>query len=132
MRHKVQFFQEKEFRCPCCGQGDVAASLVLALELLRAAWGGPVIVNSAFRCLAHNREVGGAEHSRHLLGLAADIRPRDPALLGPFRALVSAMYGRVEGWECIAYPWGVHLAVPRGEEKALWGGRKLSVLVRGA
>ena len=40
---------------------------------------GPIIVNSSFRCEAVNRKVGGVRNSQHLIGQAADIRPKDPA-----------------------------------------------------
>ena len=40
---------------------------------------GPIIVNSGFRCEAVNRQVGGVKNSQHLIGQAADIRPKDPA-----------------------------------------------------
>ena len=39
---------------------------------------GPIIINSGFRCEAVNRRVGGVKNSQHLLGQAADIRPKDP------------------------------------------------------
>ena len=40
---------------------------------------GPIIVNSGFRNSRVNRLVGGVKNSQHLLGQAADIRPKDPA-----------------------------------------------------
>ena len=40
---------------------------------------GPIIINSGFRNEAVNRQVGGVKNSQHLLGQAADIRPRDPS-----------------------------------------------------
>lgn len=40
---------------------------------------GPIIINSGFRNDNVNRKVGGVKNSQHLLGQAADIRPRDPA-----------------------------------------------------
>ena len=40
---------------------------------------GPIIVNSGFRNEAVNRRVGGVRNSQHLLGQAADIRPKDPS-----------------------------------------------------
>ena len=40
---------------------------------------GPIIINSGFRCEAVNRRVGGVRNSQHLIGQAADIRPKDPA-----------------------------------------------------
>ena len=39
---------------------------------------GPIIVNSGFRCESVNRQVGGVRNSQHLVGQAADIRPKDP------------------------------------------------------
>ena len=39
---------------------------------------GPIIINSGFRNEAVNRRVGGVKNSQHLLGQAADIRPKDP------------------------------------------------------
>ena len=42
---------------------------------------GAIIVNSGYRNEAYNREVGGVRNSQHLLGQAADIRPKDPAQL---------------------------------------------------
>ena len=40
---------------------------------------GPIIINSGFRCEVVNRRVGGVSNSQHLIGQAADIRPKDPA-----------------------------------------------------
>ena len=40
---------------------------------------GPIIINSGFRNSRVNRLVGGVANSQHLLGQAADIRPKDPA-----------------------------------------------------
>ena len=39
---------------------------------------GPIIVNSGFRNPRVNTLVGGVHNSQHLLGQAADIRPKDP------------------------------------------------------
>ena len=46
---------------------------------------GPIIINSGFRCETVNRKVGGVSGSQHLIGQAADIRPKDPS---QFSALV--------------------------------------------
>ncbi|EFB70384.1 hypothetical protein PROVRUST_08483, partial [Providencia rustigianii DSM 4541] len=37
----------------------------------------PVYVVSGRRCAKHNKAVGGAEHSQHLLGTAGDIKVKD-------------------------------------------------------
>jgi uncharacterized protein YcbK (DUF882 family) len=47
--------------------------LVEALQKLRDAMGRPVRVLSGCRCAAHNKAVGGAASSEHLLGNAADV-----------------------------------------------------------
>ena len=40
---------------------------------------GPIIVNSGYRNPRVNALVGGVKNSQHILGQAADIRPKDPA-----------------------------------------------------
>lgn len=49
----------------------------MVLDPVREAYGSPVIVSSGYRCPALNAKVGGAEHSYHLRGMAADIYPKD-------------------------------------------------------
>ena len=56
------------------------------LEPAREAIGCPIIINSGFRNANVNRRVGGVRNSQHLLGQAADIRPKDPTI---FQRLVS-------------------------------------------
>lgn len=46
------------------------------LDPLREAWGQPIIVGSGYRCEALNKAVGGAAHSQHRLGQAADIHTK--------------------------------------------------------
>lgn len=124
MTYRVEFFQPKEFRCPCCGAGEerMSALLVAALDMLRRVWAAPVAVNSGFRCQRHNAEVGGAAQSRHMVGCAADIRPGALELMGPFQNLVEHMFSRIPGWECRIYRRYIHLAVPRKEATPLWTG----------
>ena len=51
----------------------VHPALVSLLEAVRAHFGKPVRVNSGYRSPAHNRRIGGAKSSRHVMGMAADI-----------------------------------------------------------
>ena len=124
MKYQVKYFKPEEFRCPCCGGGEPAQTLVLWLDLFRAAWGGPVYVNSGFRCEKHNKVVGGAEKSRHLLGCAADIRCKDgcdPETRENFKAMAWRMFQH-PGFEIKEYKWGMHVAVPRDEQRKWFGG----------
>lgn len=51
----------------------VHPALVALLERVREHFGKPVSVNSGYRSPSHNRRIGGARSSRHVMGLAADI-----------------------------------------------------------
>lgn len=136
MRYDVQFFTPREFVCHHCGRGHAASLLVYFLDEFRRAWSAPVLVNSAFRCLEHNKEVGGvmpsktSKGSRHLLGCAADIAPMDLSLIGPFQNLAALMVKGRKGWELKMYPRFVHVGVPRDEFHNLWLGGPLEVKVK--
>ena len=65
---------------PNVGQIANLKRLCRWLEMLRDEWNkrygegdDPIIINSAFRSAAVNKEVGGAPTSNHLTGCAADI-----------------------------------------------------------
>ncbi len=66
-------FSRHEFACRCCGRAEINQRLVDALQELRDLAGLPVRVTSGYRCSEHNRAIGGATRSQHLLGTAADI-----------------------------------------------------------
>ncbi len=121
MRYPVRHFAPEEFLCPCCGRGRPARLLVLWLDLLRRAWGGPVRVNSGFRCAAHNAAVGGAGRSRHLVGCAADVAPVSTGGWGDFSALARRLCA-LPGWELLVRDRFVHIGVPVAESGALWEG----------
>ena len=72
-------FKLREFQCRCCGVVKLSPRLLAKLEELRAAWGGPLIITSGYRCEKHNAFVKGSATSFHLQGMAADIAasPRD-------------------------------------------------------
>ena len=74
-------FSEWEFRCKCCQSGHAKKILVQKLQKLRDRIGIPISVASGFRCAFHNREVGGADTSAHMDGLAADITCKDMFVL---------------------------------------------------
>lgn len=51
------------------------------LDPAREKLGMPIRMNSGYRCIKHNVEVGGVERSQHLRGEAADITCADNARL---------------------------------------------------
>lgn len=69
--------------CACCGACSLQTRLVMYLEKLAAEWmkikGKILTVTSCYRCSEHNKKVGGAKNSRHMLGQAADcsVKPAD-------------------------------------------------------
>ncbi|SFU01434.1 D-Ala-D-Ala carboxypeptidase family metallohydrolase [Halomonas saccharevitans] len=68
-------FQRAEFACSCgCGFDTIDTESLAVLEDVREHFGAPVIVTSGCRCPAYNTRIGGAEHSQHILGRAADIQ----------------------------------------------------------
>lgn len=118
-------FRVREFRCHD-GSDPVFidSALVELLEQLRAHFGKPVTITSAYRTPAHNVKAGGATFSQHLYGRAADIRVQGVSVedvaacaehLLPGRGGVGrypAKAGRAAGW--------VH--VDTRTEKARWKG----------
>ncbi len=63
-------FSPRELACRCRGQFCDGAywhdpEFLDALEKLRGAVGGPLVINSGHRCRGWNAKMGGAEHSMH-------------------------------------------------------------------
>lgn len=92
-----EHFDSREFDCKgdgidchCGGRGKhMNPLLIILLEQLRENIGGyPLIITSGYRCSRHNRNVGGAEHSQHLLWNAADV-------MCPFELSYSEFYHEV-------------------------------------
>lgn len=64
-----------------CADGSdpifISPELVSVLQNIRAHFGKPVTITSAYRTAAHNKKVGGVSDSMHLYGAAADIKVKD-------------------------------------------------------
>lgn len=70
------YFSENELVCHCCGtypEDGISQALLDLLDEIREHVGGPVELSCAYRCPAHNAEVGGVPNSQHVLGTAADV-----------------------------------------------------------
>lgn len=84
---------------------NIKALVENVLQPLRDAWGGPLFINSGYRCLELNKAVGGVPTSQHVLGQAADVGCTDPYALAK---LVKRM--RLDVDQCILYPDFLHLS----------------------
>jgi len=70
-------FSEKELRCKCgCGREEMDPDFMKNFLIpLRKAYGGPVILNSAYRCPSYNARISSTGYDGpHTTGLAVDIR----------------------------------------------------------
>ena len=61
------------------------------LDPLREAWGGPIHVNSGYRCPELNKVVGGTPYSQHQRGEAADITVGTPSRNSRLLALIKRL-----------------------------------------
>ena len=67
-------FTSSELICKCgCGKISMNPEFISKLEELREWLGRPVYITSGFRCVDHNRAVGGSPRSYHIKGRAVDI-----------------------------------------------------------
>lgn len=96
------------------------------LQPLRDKWGGPLFINSGYRCLQLNKAVGGVPTSQHCLGQASDVGCSDPYTLAKL-----AKWMRLDYDQCILYPSFVHFSYRKdgGNRGQLlyapsWKGRK--------
>jgi len=70
----VAYFEKEEFTCKCgCGHNNISHKLVEKLGRARHIAQIPFKLNSAVRCVKHNRDIKGSPTSSHLKGYAVDI-----------------------------------------------------------
>lgn len=90
-------FKRYEFQCPCgCTYQQVDELLVQKLEIIRTGYNTPLKITSGYRCMKHNADVGGGKASKHLYGIAADVK--DPTgKLNPVQLAImaSGLFGGV-------------------------------------
>lgn len=94
-----RWFHVAEFDChdgtpyPEAWVHDRLQRLCEVLDVIRGAWGGPLLVVSGYRSLAWNNRIDGATSSQHMDGLAADIKPLVHA--GAMPVSVEQLHGRI-------------------------------------
>ena len=83
------------------------------LQPLRDKWGGPLNVNSGYRCQELNAHplVGGVKTSQHCKGEAADIATTDPYALAMLAKSMNLPFDQM-----ILYPSFVHFSHKRDGE----------------
>lgn len=111
-------FSPQELACRGTGQLVINPRALDMLQSLRSRLGKPMIITSAYRSPEHNRRVGGAARSRHLEGIAFDVRMdnHDPATF--------IAQARAVGFHGIGtYPRQgfVHIDARPAGEAAIWG-----------
>ena len=67
-------FSPREIACKGTGQLVIDDEALGKLQKLRDALGKPLILTSAYRSPAHNKRIGGAKASKHMEGIAFDVR----------------------------------------------------------
>lgn len=114
--------RELDCRCGCVTPPGVAAnlaSLAESLEALRSLVGLPLQATCGYRCPAHNKAVGGVDHSEHTRGLAADVWVRG-VTPGKLKALAEKVNAFKKGGIGLYRGW-VHVDIRAGGP-ARWNG----------
>lgn len=72
-------FSSEELVCKCgkCPASPIAVELIEKLQKLRDEYGESITITSGYRCPEHNKAIGGASKSQHILGTAVDIKTKD-------------------------------------------------------
>ena len=65
------------FRCKCCGELPPNGMFQSLIDVLNKIGVQAEQINSAYRCPAHNAEVGGVPDSQHVQGCASDVDATD-------------------------------------------------------
>ena len=117
-RERWPHFEIAEVKCQghgvhgeCC----VEDTLLDMLEELRENLKTPLVIKSGFRCMPHNKEIGGAPDSKHIYGEAVDIHNVRPWLRAKLVHEAHRIGFRGFGF----YKGHIHLDI-RAESPAYW------------
>ncbi|HPD57634.1 MAG TPA: D-Ala-D-Ala carboxypeptidase family metallohydrolase [Smithellaceae bacterium] len=72
----MKYFKLEEFNCPCCQRNEMQLDFLAKLIRARETSDVAYVINSGYRCDAHNKAVG-SKTKNHILGRAADIKAVD-------------------------------------------------------
>lgn len=90
---------------------NIKALVDYVLQPLRDAWGGPLFINSGYRCKELNEAVGGVATSQHTKGQAADVACTDPYALAKLAKRMKLDFDQM-----IIYPSFVHFSYKKDGE----------------
>lgn len=89
----------------------------ILLDPIREKWGGPITVNSGYRCPTLNKAVGGVPTSQHLRGEAADITVGNPAKNNQlFKMIVDGGFDFDQLIDESEYSW-IHISYSAGKNR---------------
>ena len=106
---------------------NLQALVEQVLDPARERYGKPIRVTSGFRCLVHNKTVGGVPNSQHVKGEAADIIPVSSEKIkvkSELERLVKIIEELGKFDQLIIYPTFVHVSWKRS------GGNRKQVLYK--
>lgn len=113
-------FSSSEFDCKCqrseCSMTLINDDLIRNLGVLLSLT-GDFEITSGYRCVWHNKDVGGVANSQHLYGNAVDIKSTTGYNGDALTKFAEKVNGFEKGGIGTAKEW-VHLDV--GERKARW------------
>ncbi|MFR0769847.1 MAG: D-Ala-D-Ala carboxypeptidase family metallohydrolase [Dysosmobacter sp.] len=91
----------------------------MVLQSIRSHFAAPVVIHSAYRTPQYNAKVGGAAHSQHCYGTAADIsvRGQTPAAVAAYARDLMPDWGGVGVYAGQGSPTSTC-----GETRADWNG----------
>ena len=90
---------------------NIKALVENILQPLRDAWGGPIFINSGYRCKELNEAVGGVETSQHIKGEASDCGVTDPYALAKLLLHMNLDFDQI-----VVYPSFLHISHKRDGE----------------
>lgn len=109
-------FSPQELACRGSGELMIEPDAMDKLQALRDKLGRPIIINSGYRSPKHNKAVGGASQSKHMLGLAIDCRQDNQNPEEFLKAAVAVGFRGIG-----TYPKQNFIHVDARTQKARWG-----------
>lgn len=100
-----QYFELSEFESPDSKEVKLSPKLIELLEKMREEIGKPIIINSGYRTPEYNRKIKGYPESKHMEGIAADIRKIEGLSIDEMAEIAEKV-----GFDGIGkYDWGIHV-----------------------